>query len=83
MIYAPQLRAGRALLGWRQEDLARAAGVGLATVQRIERSDGPASGHAGTVWRLQAALEAQGIHFTATADLIAVSLALPKPGPRG
>jgi transcriptional regulator with XRE-family HTH domain len=63
MLYGAQLRAGRALLGWRQEDLADKAGVGLATLQRIERADGPVSGNAKTIWRLQTALEKEGIRF--------------------
>lgn len=63
MIYAAQLRAGRALIGWRQEDLAKAADIGLATLQRIEGADGPVTGHAGTIWKLQTALERAGIRF--------------------
>jgi transcriptional regulator with XRE-family HTH domain len=63
MLYGAQLRAGRALLGWRQEDLAKQADVGLATLQRIEQGDGPASGNAKTIWKLQAALERAGIRF--------------------
>jgi transcriptional regulator with XRE-family HTH domain len=35
------IRAARALLGWRQEDLSKAAGVGTATIQRIEKSQHP------------------------------------------
>jgi transcriptional regulator with XRE-family HTH domain len=63
MIYSAQLRAARALLGWRQEDLAREARVGLATIQRIEQADGPAPGHGRTLWKLQAALERSGVQF--------------------
>jgi len=63
MLYSPQLRAARALLGWRQEDLAREAGVGLATLQRIEKGEGPVSGNATTIWKLQAALEETGVRF--------------------
>ena len=37
---AAQIRAARALLGWRQEDLAKAAKVGLATIARIEQGEG-------------------------------------------
>jgi transcriptional regulator with XRE-family HTH domain len=63
MIHAAQLRAARALLGWRQEDLAREAEVGLATLQRIENGEGPVSGNARTIWKLQSALERAGIRF--------------------
>jgi transcriptional regulator with XRE-family HTH domain len=73
MIYAAQLRAGRALLGWRQEDLATKAQVGLATVQRIEKSEGLAAGNAGTIWKLQSALETAGVSFIQDATTIGVS----------
>jgi len=63
MLYAAHLRAARALLGWRQEDLAREAKVGLATLQRIESAEGPVSGNARTIWKLQSALERAGIRF--------------------
>ena len=33
----PQIRAGRALLGWSQQDLARVAGVATSTVADFER----------------------------------------------
>lgn len=82
MLYAAQLRAARALLGWRQEDLARRAKVGLATVQRIEQSDGLAAGNAKTIWKLQAALEKTGIRFVgvSTAER---SIGVMGPVPRG
>ncbi len=64
MVYTSQIKAARSLLGWRQQDLARASGVGLATIQRIEMRDGPASGNYTTVLKIQAALEKAGIEFT-------------------
>jgi transcriptional regulator with XRE-family HTH domain len=63
MLHAAHLRAARALLGWRQEDLAHKAQVGLATLQRIESVDGPVTGNAKTIWKLQATLERAGIRF--------------------
>ena len=72
MIYAAQLRAARALLGWRQEDLAKAADVGLATLQRIESSEGVVNGNAKTIWKLQAALETGGIEFVTGPSKIGV-----------
>ena len=39
MRYSAQIRAARALLGWSQTQLARRAGLGLATLQRIERAE--------------------------------------------
>ena len=63
MLQASQLRAARALLGWRQEDLAKASKIALATIARIEQRDGPAQGHVSTIIRIQDALQHAGIQF--------------------
>lgn len=63
MLQAAQIRAARALLGWRQEDLAKVAKAGLATIARIEQREGPAQGHTSTIIRIQAALERAGVRF--------------------
>jgi transcriptional regulator with XRE-family HTH domain len=64
MRHSAQIRAARGLLGWSQVKLARAAGVGLATLQRIEQSEGVVKGNFATVLKIQNALEQAGIHFT-------------------
>jgi transcriptional regulator with XRE-family HTH domain len=64
MRYSAQIRAARALLGWSQGKLARAAGVGLATLQRIEQNEGVVKGNFSTILKIQKALERAGIHFT-------------------
>jgi transcriptional regulator with XRE-family HTH domain len=58
-----QIRAARALLGWRQGDLSRASGVGTATVNRIEKASSGASGYVSTLSRIQAAFETAGVLF--------------------
>jgi transcriptional regulator with XRE-family HTH domain len=63
MRYSAQIRAARALLGWSQDHLARRAGVGLATLQRIEQNKGIVRGNFSTVLKIQMALEQAGIHF--------------------
>ena len=63
MRYSSQVRAARALLGWSQGQLARAAGVGLATLQRIEQREGVVKGNFSTALKIQKALEAAGILF--------------------
>lgn len=60
-----QTKAARALLAWSQEDLARASGVSIPTVKRLESVDGPIGGRADTGTKLQAALEAAGVEFIA------------------
>jgi transcriptional regulator with XRE-family HTH domain len=54
-------RAARALLGWSQSDLAKAAGIGLSTVVDFEkeRRAMPAE----TETKMARALEAAGIEF--------------------
>src|SRR5260370_929002 len=75
MRYSSQIRAARALLGWSQAKLARAAGVGLATLQRIEQNEGVVKGNFSTVLKIQKALEQAGIHFAdGEAGEIGVSL---------
>jgi predicted transcriptional regulator len=64
MRYSSQIRAARALLGWSQGKLARAAGVGLATLQRIEQTEGVVKGNFSTVLKIQKTLEEAGIHFS-------------------
>ena len=63
MRYSAQIRAARALLGWSQNQLARRAGVGPATLQRIEQSNGIVKGNFSTILKIQKALEQAGIHF--------------------
>ena len=63
MLQVAQLRAARALLGWRQEDLAQAAKVGVATIRRIESQQGPLAGYVSTLRKIQAAFEQAGIQF--------------------
>ena len=65
MLQASQIRAARALLGWRQGDLAKAAKVGLATIARIEQGEGMVQGNFSTIMKIQQALESEGISFTA------------------
>ena len=62
MICASQIRAARALLGLSQRELAVLAGVGLATIKRIEAAP-DIRGAADTFWKLEAALERAGVEF--------------------
>jgi len=63
MITAGQIRAARALLRLDQSELARRAGVSLATLRRVER--GPEKAHAPTraAMSIQHALETAGVEF--------------------
>jgi len=63
MINSRQIRAARALVGIGQLELAETAGVGIATVRRLEASGDQLSGTVQTVARIQSALEKAGIIF--------------------
>lgn len=58
-----QIRAARALLDISQGQLAQLAGVGIATIKRIEGAADVLHVTAGILLRIQTALEAQGIAF--------------------
>src|SRR4051812_22559521 len=64
MRYSAQIRVARALLNWSQSELARRAGVGLATLQRIEQGEGIVKGNFSTILKLQEALEKAGVQFS-------------------
>lgn len=55
-----QCQAARALLGWTCEDLAEAAGIGVATVWRFEAGDNVRDS---SIDAIQKALEDAGIQF--------------------
>jgi hypothetical protein len=68
MISTGQVRAARALLRWRAQDLADASGVGVATIRRMEVLDGVPSGQIRSLAAIQSALEAAGVEFLGTPD---------------
>jgi transcriptional regulator with XRE-family HTH domain len=80
MLHSSQIRAARALLGWRQEDLASASHVGVATIQRIEKGDGAVMSNMATLLRLQETIEQAGVRFISADDAggIGVRLASAK-----
>ena len=56
-------RAARALLGWKQHNLAKAAKIGIATIRRIEGQEGPVMGYVSTLMSIQSAFEKVGIIY--------------------
>jgi len=62
MLTSAQCRAARGLLGWSQQHLADAAGVGVATVRLFEAGKGEQRRSTLTV--IRQAFEAAGVDFT-------------------
>ena len=58
-----QIRAARALLRWRAEDLARESSVGIATIRRAELAEVVPSLTAANDLALRRALEAADVEF--------------------
>jgi transcriptional regulator with XRE-family HTH domain len=61
VLTAAQIRAARALLGWRQLDLAKASGVSEVSIKNIER--GRTDPRRSTMLALQQALEKAGVEI--------------------
>ena len=78
MLEPAQIRAARALLGWRQEDLSKASGVGTATIHRIEKSNRAITGYVSTIVRIQAAFEYAGVLFIDDDETAGIGLRLTK-----
>lgn len=77
VITARQIRAGRALLGWTQEELAQAAKIGRATLARIE-ADMTNPG-ADTLNAILKALMANGVRLFDDSDGIGEGARMAKP----
>jgi len=58
-----QIRAARALVRWRAEDLARASAVGVATIRRAELKEDETSLTSANDLALRRALEGAGVEF--------------------
>jgi transcriptional regulator with XRE-family HTH domain len=63
MITSSQLRAARALAGVDQRELARACGLSLPTIQRMEASDGVVRGTVESLMKLIGALDRLGVQL--------------------
>ena len=61
MITIPQIKAARALLGWTQDELARASGMSLPSINNMERA--LYAPRPETMAAIRAALEEGGIEF--------------------
>ena len=58
-----QIRAGRSLIRWSAEDLARESSLSVATIRRAELADGETSMTAANNLAVRRALEAAGVVF--------------------
>jgi transcriptional regulator with XRE-family HTH domain len=78
MLQVAQIRAARALLGWRQEDIAEAAKISVATIRRIESQVELLTGNVSTLLKIQAAFEQAGIQFIDEDEMGGFGLRLEK-----
>jgi predicted transcriptional regulator len=63
LVNGRHIRAGRALLGWTQEELSTKARVALGTVKRMEGFDGPVGARTETLRKIVAVMEKAGVEF--------------------
>lgn len=68
MLFGSQIRGARGLIGWSQDQLADHAGVGVATIRRMEAVDGVVPGNVESAMRIRGALEKAGIQFIEQGD---------------
>ena len=64
MISSKQIKAARALLGWKGQDLADKSGVGVATLRRYEAQEGIPNANTFVIKAIKDCLEGEGIVFS-------------------
>jgi len=64
MISSKQIKAARALLGWKGKDLADKSGVGITTLRRYETQDGIPNANKFVIKAIKTCLEEAGIIFS-------------------
>ncbi len=85
MLTREQMRGARCILGWSAEVLAKQAGVGVATVRRIEGSEAELTkAKAETLAAIREAFTSEGIQFVQAGDVAeGVGVVLRAGGSRG
>jgi len=68
LITGAQIRAARALIRWSADNLADAAGVGVATIRRFESCEGIPSGQIRVLDAVKLTLESAGVEFVGAVD---------------
>ncbi len=63
MITGSQIRMARGHLKWSASELARKAGIGISTVNRMEANDGVPTASVKNLAAVQNAIEAAGVEF--------------------
>ena len=58
-----QIKAARGLLGWSQEAIAKASGVSIPTIKRLEAAGGDLGGRFVTGEKIMTALTKAGVEF--------------------
>jgi transcriptional regulator with XRE-family HTH domain len=74
MITGAQIRAARALIGWKQSELAEQSGVSEISIKNIER--GATDPRASTLQAVQAAFDRAGVVFLEPGDMRSGGLGL-------
>ena len=64
MISSRQIKAARALLGWKGQDLADKSGVGVATLRRYEAQEGVPNANKFVLKAIKNCLEEAGVIFS-------------------
>ena len=64
MISSRQIKAARALLGWKGQDLVDKSGVGITTLRRYETQDGVPNANKFVIKAIKACLEEAGVVFS-------------------
>ena len=64
MISSGQIKAARALLGWKGRDLADKSGVGITTLRRYEAQDGIPNANKFVIKAIKTCLEEAGVVFS-------------------
>ena len=64
MISSKQIKAARALLGWKGQDLTDKSGVGITTLRRYEAQEGITNANKFVIKAIKGCLEEEGIVFS-------------------
>ena len=64
MISSRQIKAARALLGWKGQDLADKSGVGITTLRRYEAQEGVPNANKFVIKAIKGCLEDAGVVFS-------------------